>query len=101
LIKCDASLSDIVNWLAGLGLDKHADRFIAYKIDFNTIAHLTEDDFRELGLSIRRPKLLLAISELRGAPQSKPKYPLFPATSEPQDERRQVTVLFADLVRYT
>jgi len=89
-----ATMPSVSEWLASLGLSEYADRFAEHRIDFSILRDLTDKDLRE-ELGIRplgdRRKLLRAIAELA------------PVESSPRDEaeRRQVTVMFADLVGST
>jgi class 3 adenylate cyclase/predicted ATPase len=93
----------IADWLENLGMSEYAARFAENRIDFSVLPDLTDQDLRELGVVLGdRRKLLRAIRELDAdaAPL------VSPATSSqpvPQDaaERRQVTVLFSDLVGST
>ncbi|KAB2847557.1 MAG: adenylate/guanylate cyclase domain-containing protein, partial [Hyphomicrobiaceae bacterium] len=95
-------MSDVATWLAGLGLEKYAGVFAANEIDLAALPHLTENDLKELGLPIGpRRKVMAAIATLPGVatlPQQ-PEPPDLPV--EAIGERRQVTVLFVDLVGYT
>ncbi|MGE0661354.1 MAG: adenylate/guanylate cyclase domain-containing protein, partial [Reyranellaceae bacterium] len=86
---------DVEAWLKQLGLGEYAPAFTANHIDAATLASLTADDLRELGIASlgHRKKLLQAIADLAHAPQPPPT----PATAQ----HRQVTVLFADLVGFT
>src|SRR5262245_33109590 len=98
-------MPSIKEWLASLGLSEYADRFAEHRIDFSILRELTDQDLKEeLGV-VRlgdRRRLLAAITELRGAASTTPQ--LAPGSeSSPRDEaeRRQVTVMFADLVGST
>ncbi|MBV9531350.1 MAG: adenylate/guanylate cyclase domain-containing protein, partial [Bradyrhizobium sp.] len=98
-------MSSVREWLASLGLSNYADRFAEHRIDFSILQDLTDKDLKEeLGivpLGDRR-RLLRAIAELAEAASATPK--LAPGVeSSPRDEaeRRQVTVMFADLVGST
>ncbi|WP_439400144.1 AAA family ATPase (plasmid) [Bradyrhizobium sp. PMVTL-01] len=92
-------------WLASLGLAEYADRFAEHRIDFSILQDLTDKDLKEeLGivpLGDRR-KLLRAIAEHAGAASATAKL-AHGSESRPRDEaeRRQVTVMFADLVGST
>ena len=87
----------IKDWLSLHGFSDYADRFTENRIDLSVLPDLTEDDLKELGVFLGdRRRILRLIAEL--AP--KPKSPR--SRARPQDgERRQVTVMFADLVGST
>ncbi len=97
-------MSDIASWLSRLGLDKYIEQFIANEIDRDALRHLSDNDLKELGLPIGpRRKILAAIAAqveetdreigLAVAPQT--------ASRRPQAERRQLTVMFVNLVGST
>ena len=92
-------MTDIAKWLDAIGLGEHAQLFADSDIDVDLLADLTDDDLKELGLSLgHRKRLLRAIADGAGktaAPEA------VPEGSEPAGERRQVTVLFADLAGFT
>ncbi len=89
--------SEIEQWLAGLGLAAHAEVFRDHEIDLDAARDLNEEDLRELGLPMGpRKKLLRAIGELDEAPDVAPA-----AALSVEAERRQLTVLFSDLVGST
>jgi class 3 adenylate cyclase/tetratricopeptide (TPR) repeat protein len=101
---------DFKSWLEGMGLGQHVDAFSDEDIDFQSIDYLTEDDLKELGLSIgHRRKLLAAIAARQEIPKhkssSEKRAPLVAQSSptvEPgHAERRQLTVMFCDLVGST
>jgi class 3 adenylate cyclase len=90
-------------WLASLGMSEYAERFIENKIDISVLRHLTDQDLKGIGIPLgHRRKLLAAISELTGAAPATPK-PAAATEPKTQDsaERRQVTVMFSDLVGST
>ena len=92
----------IEDWLRKLGMSEYARRFTENDIDTSVLHHLTDQDLKELGVSLGdRRKMLAAIAELASAVPGSPQ----PALTEPkpQDtaERRQVTVMFSDLVGST
>jgi class 3 adenylate cyclase/predicted ATPase len=93
----------IRNWLASLGLSEYTDAFIENRIDLPILPDLTDQDLKDLGVLLGdRRRILRAIAELAettsatsqlaGAPELKPRE---------EAERRQVTVMFADLVGST
>ena len=86
--------------LKELGLEQYARVLAENHIEFDILSDLSESDLEKLGLSLgHRRKLLKALAALKPAP-SQPEAP--PTTSEAKEaERRQVTVLFSDLVGST
>ena len=96
-------MQDIADWLKTLGMSEYAQRFAENGIDVSALRHLTDQDLKDIGVLLgHRRKMLAAIGELSGAAPAIPQ----PATGrEPktQDtaERRQVTVMFSDLVGST
>ena len=57
-------MSDMVAWLSDWGLEQLAPRLTDQDIDLDTLRHLTEDDLKELGLTIGlRRRLKHAIEE--------------------------------------
>jgi class 3 adenylate cyclase/tetratricopeptide (TPR) repeat protein len=98
-------MRSVREWLASLGLSEYADRFAEHRIDFSILRDLTDQDLKdELGVVLLgdRQRLLRAIAELAGTASAAP--PLAPGSEwSPRDEaeRRQVTVMFADLVGST
>jgi class 3 adenylate cyclase/tetratricopeptide (TPR) repeat protein len=94
-------MSDLRDWLRGHGLEQYADTFEANDIDLDILAELSEHDLEQLGLSLgNRRRLLKAIAGSNAAPT--PSKPPAPEGSESSNaERRQVTVLFADMVGST
>jgi predicted ATPase/class 3 adenylate cyclase len=95
-------MQQIADWLKTLGLSEYAERFAESDIDTSVLRDLTDQDLKELGVSLgHRRKMLRAIAELAGVAPTSPQ----PALTEPkpQDtaERRQVTVMFSDLVGST
>src|SRR4029078_5016383 len=101
------AVMDIVVWLRSLGLGKYEAAFRENDIDETVLPNLTAEDLKELGVTAlgHRRKLLDAIAALRNDASGKtPSFdvPVSPSTSgaSPEDraERRQVTVMFSDLV---
>jgi class 3 adenylate cyclase/tetratricopeptide (TPR) repeat protein len=98
---------DLGKWLRSLGLERYEAAFRENEIDDAVLPKLTADDLRELGVGAlgHRRKLLDAIAALRAqtsAPTLLSDAPL-PTDKAAQDtaERRQVTVMFSDLVGST
>jgi class 3 adenylate cyclase/ABC-type lipoprotein export system ATPase subunit len=97
-------MSDFTLWLQGLGLEKYSAVLASHDIDLTVVPDLTEHDLEKLGLSIgHRRKFLTAAAKFRPVTSS----PVASAQIEPsgqpvpQVERRQVTVVFIDLVGST
>jgi class 3 adenylate cyclase/tetratricopeptide (TPR) repeat protein len=99
-------MSDIREWLEDLGLGEYVEAFEAEKIDLDTLPHLTEPMLKEVGLPVGpRAKILGAISALNSdgleaSPTEMRAHPDRPARSR-EAERRQITVMFCDLVGST
>jgi class 3 adenylate cyclase/tetratricopeptide (TPR) repeat protein len=91
---------DVAAWLCNLGLERYEQVFRENAIDEDVLHSLTADDLKELGISSigHRRKLLDALAELRTRAQSGH---AALCLSDAQAERRQVTVLFADLCGFT
>jgi class 3 adenylate cyclase/predicted ATPase len=102
---------DIAAWLEGLGLGRYAPAFRDNDVDAGVLPRLTADDLTGLGVASvgHRRKLLDAIAALRAADTSAPSASagLVSTASPPpahrlrRAERRQLTVMFADLVGST
>jgi class 3 adenylate cyclase/tetratricopeptide (TPR) repeat protein len=100
---------DIVVWLRSLGLGRYEAAFRENDIDETVLPSLTHENLKELGVASlgHRVKLLDAIATLRS--DSGGKTPSVDATAsrapsvpaEDRAERRQVTVMFSDLVGST
>jgi class 3 adenylate cyclase/predicted ATPase len=103
------AVMDIVVWLRSLGLGKYEAVFRENDIDETVLPSLTHENLKELGVASlgHRVKLLDAIAALRS--DASGKTPSVDATASsapsvpPEDraERRQVTVMFSDLVGST
>jgi class 3 adenylate cyclase len=95
---------DIGRWLRGLGLEQYEPAFRENEIDSEVLPKLTAEDLKDIGVAIvgHRRKILSAISELFGssAAVANRQPPAEPA-SEAVAERRQLTVMFCDLVGST
>ena len=58
---------EISDWLEKLGMSEYAQRFAENKIDVSVLRHLTDQDLKEIGVSLgHRRKMLAAIAELVG-----------------------------------
>ena len=108
-----SQMRDIPRWLDEIGLGQYGQAFLQNDIDFEVLPDLTESDLEKLGLSLgHRKKLLRAIAAMQtspvaGLPQSTPVEAagappsLTMPAARPEPERRQLTVMFCDLVGST
>ena len=86
-------MSQVAQWLETLGMAEYAERFVENRIDLSVLRELTDQDLKDLGIVLGdRRKLLRAIREL-DAPA--------PAAAADAAERRQLTLMFCDLVGST
>ncbi len=92
----------IDQWLEQLGLGRYAAVFSDNDIDFDVLPDLSDEDLAALGVSLgHRKKLLRAIAALAEA-EPEPAAPAIPpARVATGPERRQLTVMFCDLVGST
>ena len=102
---------EIERWLDQIGLGQYAPAFVENDIDMSVLADLNESDLRQLGVSLGHgKKLLKAIAALQmeeaaggnedPSAESPPGAAAAPA-SHNEAERRQLTVMFCDLVGST
>jgi class 3 adenylate cyclase/tetratricopeptide (TPR) repeat protein len=100
-------MQQIAEWLEKLGMPEYIQRFTDNDIDFTILSDLTDQDLEKIGIASlgHRRKLLRAIAALETIEKSTPAVEavVAPAASLPLDtaERRQVTVMFSDLVGST
>jgi class 3 adenylate cyclase/predicted ATPase len=97
-------VQEIADWLGRLGLGQYAQRFAENEIDVSILPHLADQDLKDIGIPLgHRRKILAAISEPAAAAPAAPgpsAASMAPKISDAA-ERRQVTVMFADLVGST
>ena len=103
-----AATPQIADWLATLGMSEYAAGFADNDIDFTILGDLTDQDLEKIGVSSlgHRRKLLRAIASLDSPDKIAPAAAIKNATpARPRavdsGERRQVTVMFSDLVGST
>lgn len=101
---------DLKAWLEALDLGKYVETFVENDVDLDILPDLRESDFSELGVSLgHRKRILRAVAELTAAPDRDIEPPATLAavgragTAETtiEAERRQLTVMFVDLVGST
>jgi class 3 adenylate cyclase len=96
-------------WLAEIGLGNYAGVFAAHGIDFDVIQLVTDADLRELGLTLGdRKRLHQAVAKLDGQTKIPSAAAVNAASGTPFEaavphggERRQLTVMFCDLMGST
>ena len=80
------------DWLASLGMSEYARSFVENDLDESVLRDLTDQDLKELGVSLgHRRKMLRAIAEMAAAS----------SVARDNAERRQLTLMFCDLVDST
>src|SRR5271167_2507464 len=95
-------MQQITQWLANIGLEQYARTFADNDIDLTVLRYLTDADLENIGVSLgHRRKLFAAIAELAAAAPVSPAPALPEPRSQDAAERRQVTVMFSDLVGST
>ncbi len=96
-------MQEIADWLKTLGMSEYAERFADNKIDISVLPHLTDQDLKDIGVPLgHRRKMLAAINQgvesIRLLAEATTG--VAPTTQE-APERRQITVMFCDLVGST
>jgi class 3 adenylate cyclase/predicted ATPase len=98
-------MQQIADWLKKLGMSEYAERFAENDIDMAVLPDLTDQHLKDLGVSLgHRLKMLRAIRDLSGASVivAAPSAPVeTQPTQRDEAERRQLTVMFTDLVGST
>jgi class 3 adenylate cyclase len=98
-------MQQVCDWLEKHGLGQYAQRFAENDISFSVLPDLTDQDLKEIGVSLgHRRQLLRAIAKLPRPEEDAPRVAVTTtAPAAPQDtaERRQVTVMFSDLIGST
>ena len=83
---------DVAAWLRGLGLERYETAFRDHEIDWVVLPQLTSADLKEIGVvAIGHRRMLLGAIAAIGAT----------VTAACEAERRQLTVMFCDLVGST
>src|SRR6516225_3895203 len=105
-------MQQIADWLQKLGLGQYGQRFAENDISFSILPDLTDQDLKEIGVSLgHRRQLLREIANLTKTGDAAPSAPSRPAPpiaapivtppAEAAGERRYITVMFCDLVDST
>jgi class 3 adenylate cyclase len=96
-------MQQVEDWLEKLGLGQYAQLFADNGIDLSVLPDLTDQDLEKVGVVLgHRRKMLRAIGELAAVPRPASQ-PAADTMRAPRDaaERRQLTVMFCDLVGST
>ena len=96
-------MQQIAAWLGKLGLEQYAKLFSDNDIDISVLPHLSDQDLKDLGVSLgHRRKIFAAINKGIASvqPLAEAERPEEPAIQDAA-ERRYVTILFSDLVGST
>jgi hypothetical protein len=105
-------MQQVADWLEKLGLGQYAQRFAENDISFSVLSDLTDQDLKEIGVSLgHRRQLLREIANLGKTAVGSSSAPSLTAPpvaastvaahAETTTERRHVTVMFSDLVGST
>ena len=96
---------DIDRWLERLGLAKYSELFAENEVDLEILPDLTEQDLKDLNIPLgHRKKLLRGIAALSGGAEPgahRIEVAVVAPASRDEAERRQLTVMFCDLVDWT
>jgi class 3 adenylate cyclase len=94
-------MNDVTLWLQSLGLGEYASAFVAQGVDFELLSELSDDDLKELGVVLlgHRKRIVKSIAALGSTPAPSSAAPLTVIARDA--ERRQLTVMFCDLVGST
>src|SRR5438876_11360653 len=94
-------MQQIAQWLEKLGMSEYLPQFLENRIDFSVLRDLTDQDLKDLGVVLGdRRKMLRTIGELDPGPPVGPQVAI-PVPAHDSAERRQLTVMFCDLVGST
>ena len=90
------------DWLRSIGLGERVPAFVENRITEDQLGDLTEEDLRELGLTIGERKRFLRALQARNETEAPPPEPASPRVAATiQAERRPLTVMFVDLIDST
>src|SRR5215470_15451797 len=99
----EVQVMDVAAWLRNLGLERYESLFRDHRIDWDVLPQLTSEDLKEIGvLPIgHRRRLLHAIATFGSKLPASAASAAAPGESAQVGERRQLTVMFCDLVGST
>src|SRR3974377_2316284 len=91
--------TNLAEWLKANDLERFRSIFEENEVDFSTLRLLTDEDLKEIGLPFGPRKRILSL--LREETTVKRSAPSVDFVGAPVGERRQLTVLFCDMVGFT
>src|SRR5215467_14123252 len=95
-------MEEIADWLEKLGMSEYTQSFTEHGIDVSVLRDLTDQDLKDIGMPLgHRRKILAAIGELTAIVPATPEFAAGTELGTDTAERRQVTVMFSDLVGST
>jgi class 3 adenylate cyclase/predicted ATPase len=96
-------MRDVRDWLDGLGLGKYAAVFEENDVDLDVVPMLTDEELRDLGLPLGARKKIIQAAKNLPLQQAAPPLAASPAKEVGAigPERRQITVMFSDIVGST
>src|SRR5215831_17388575 len=97
-------MQQTADWLKKLGMSEYAERFAEERIEIDVLPELTDQDLERLGIPLgHRRRMLRAIRDLGNisAATTAPALEATKPTRQDDAERRQLTVMFTDLVGST
>ena len=96
-------MQEIGDWLERLGMPEYAQRFAENGIGVAALRHLTDQDLKDIGVLLGHRRIMLAAIQELGGTLTTVEPTVMPTEPKPQGaaERRQVTVMFSDLVGST
>jgi hypothetical protein len=99
-------MSEIRKWLDAIGLSQYADAFEANDIDMDLLQHVDDQTLKDIGIASAGHRLRIRSSIAKTGSVAKPEANATDAAAAPEGtaasaERRQLTVMFCDLVGST
>jgi class 3 adenylate cyclase len=95
-------MQQVADWLEKLGLGQYAERFAENGISIAALPHLTDQDLKDIGVLLGHRRIMLAaLGELVPVTTTAARSTAVEQRPQETAERRQVTVMFSDLVGST
>jgi class 3 adenylate cyclase len=95
------AMQPIAEWLQRLGLGQYAQTFTENEIDVSVLPHLTDQDLKDIGIPLGPRRKILAAVALDAVVAKPETDESIETKAQDTAERRQVTVMFSDLVGST